>query len=323
MSNEVANSIVEVADTVADVAVPAQKAVNVVTRTFFKGVGKVKRFSPELLMVVGAGAIVTAGVLACRATLKLETVVEKAEFEAELVKEAHKREEYDTETAYTKALSKVYVTRALEIGKLYAVPLSVGLVGMGCLMGAHGVMRGRNVAAIAAYKTMESSFGEYRKRVVEELGEEKERDIRFGITEEEIPEFDEKGKQIGTRKQAVVRPEGMSPYAKIFDEYNDNWSHVPGQNQMFLTNQQNWLNDTLNARGYVFLNDVYKSLGFAQTPDGQITGWLRKDHEDSKDGNIDFGLYEIEKQAKRDFINGFEKAVILDFNVDGIIWDKI
>jgi hypothetical protein len=101
------------------------------------------------------------------------------------------------------------------------------------------------------------------------------------------------------------------------------WSKVPGQNQMTLSNQQNWLNERLNARGYVFLNDVYKCLGFPATPAGQVTGWLRRDHEDSKDGYIDFGLMEIEEQGKRDFVNGFERSCWLDFNVDGVIFDKL
>lgn len=323
MSNEVAETVTEVASVVASSAAPAQRVATNATRAFYKVAGKVKRFSPEILMVAGVAGIVTAGVLACKATLKLEDVVEKAEEDLHVVKEARRLEEFETETAFNKALTRVYVTRSVDVLKLYTPALSVGVLSLGCLLGAHGIMSKRNVAMAAAVKAVESSFAEYRGRVVEELGEDKDKELRFGLVETEVPVFDENGKQTGVKKLTDVQMGQWSSYARIFDEHNENWSNIPGINQMTLSNQQNWLNDRLEARGYVFLNDVYKCLGFPMTPAGQVTGWLRKDHEDSKDGVVDFGLFEIEKQAKRDFVNGFEKSVILDFNVDGVIFDKI
>jgi hypothetical protein len=324
MDNEVANTVVEVADKVAATAAPAQKVATTASRLFFKGVGKVKRFSPEILMVVGVGGVITAGVLACKATLKLEEVVDKAEADIADVKHRRSTEEFETETEFNKALTKAYVSRSFEIVKLYTPALSVGALSIGCLLGAHGIMNQRNVSLAAAVKAGESAFEAYRKRVVDEFGEEKERELRFGLVEKEIPEFDEDGQQIGTKKILDVLPNnGKSGYARVFDETNEMWSRVPGQNQMNLSNQQNWLNNRLNARGYVLLNDVYKSLGFPDTPEGCVVGWLRRDHEDSKDGYIDFGLEEIEKQGVRDFVNGFERSCWLDFNVDGVIFDKL
>lgn len=323
MSNEVANTVMEVAETVAATAAPAQKAVSTTTRLFFKGVGKVKRFSPEILMVAGVAGVITAGVLACKATLKLEAVVEKAELDIADVKDRRSVNEFDSETEFNKALVKVYVKRTYEVAKLYTPALSVGVLGLSCLLGSYGVLNQRNLASVAAYKSLESGFAAYRKRVVDELGEEKDRELRFGIVEKEIPTFDSEGKQTGTQKTTAVKIDGHSDYARIFDEYNEIWSNVPGQNQMTLFNQRDWLNQRLRARGYVFLNDVYKSLGFPATPAGQVVGWLWKDHEDSKDGYIDFGLDAIEKQGVSDFVNGFERSCVLDFNVDGIIYDKI
>jgi len=323
LSNEVAETVTEVANTVAATAVPAQKAVNTATKLFFKGVGKVKRFSPEILMVVGVTGVVAAGILACKATLKLEDVVEKAEADIMDVKDRRSVNEFDSEVEFNKALTKVYINRGLQVTKLYTPALSVGLVGIGCLLGSHGIMSRRNIAMAAAYKAVESSFAEYRNRVVEELGEDKDKELRFGLVETEVPVYDEEGNQTGTKKLTDVKMGKWSSYARIFDEGNENWSKIPGMNQMFLSNQQNWLNDRLNARGYVFLNDVYKCLGIPATPAGQVVGWLRENHEDSKDGFIDFGLFEIENQAKREFVNGFERSVILDFNVDGDIHQKI
>lgn len=322
--NEVANTVTDVAETVASTAVPAQKAVNTASKLLWKGVGKVKRFSPEILTVVGVAGVVTTVVLACKATLKLEEVVDAATEEINDVKDRRTVNEFDTETEFNKALTKVYVKRALQVAKLYTPALSVGVVSLGCLLGAHGIMNQRNVALAAAVKATESAFGEYRKRVVDEFGEEKDRDLRFGIVEKEIPDFDAEGNQVGTKKTLDIEfNDGRSGYARVFEKGNDLWSHVPGQNQMQLAHQQNWANERLNARGYLFLNDVYKMLGFPDTTEGQIVGWLRRDHEDSKDGYVDFGLEAIEKQGVRDFVNGFEKACWLDFNVDGVIYDKI
>lgn len=323
MSNEVANTVTDVAETVAATAVPAQKAVSATTRLFFKSVGKVKRFSPEILMVAGVAGVITAGVLACKATLKLESVVEKAELDIADVKDRRSVNEFDTETEFNKALAKVYINRGFQVAKLYTPALSVGILGLSCLLGSYGVLNQRNVASIAAYKTLESTFAGYRQRVVAELGEEKDRELRFGVVEKEIPTFDAEGKQTGTQTSKQVKIDGWSDYARIFDEYNELWSKVPGQNQMMLFNQQDWLNTRLRARGYVFLNDVYQALGFPPTPAGQVVGWLWKDHEDSKDGFIDFGLDKIEAQGVSDFVNGFERSCVLDFNVDGIIYDKI
>lgn len=324
MVNEVAKTVHDVAETVHEAAAPAQKIATTASSLFFKGYGKVKRFSPQILMVVGVTGVVTAGVLACKATLKLEAVVDKAEADIADVKHRRTEEEFATEAEYNKALTKAYVTRSVDILKLYTPALSVGVLSIGALLGAHGIMSQRQVALAAAVKATESAFADYRKRVVEEYGEEKDRDLRFGIVEKEIPEFDEDGNKIGTKKTLDVDwKNGRSGYARVFDETNDLWSNVPGMNQMTLAHQQNWLTERLNARGYLFLNDVYKSLGFPDTTEGQIVGWLRRDHEDSKDGFVDLGLAAIEKQGVRDFVNGFERACWLDFNVDGVIFDKI
>jgi hypothetical protein len=321
MSNEVANTVNEVAETVAATAAPAQKVATTAVKTLHTTVGVAKRFSPQILMGVGIAAIVTAGVLACKATLKLEDVVEKAEADIADVKDRRTVNEFDTETEYNKALTKVYINRTVQIAKLYVPALSVATVGIGCMLGSYGVLNQRNVASIAAYQSLASGFEQYRLRVVEDQGTEKDKEYRYGLVEKDVPTFDEEGKQTGTKKLIDVRADGHSDYFRIFEGTNDNWSKIPGMNQMFLTNQQNWLNDRLNARGYVFLNDVYKCLGFPATPAGQSVGWLSEGHRnfnpESMDGYIDFGLMEIENQNKRDFQNAFEHSVIIDFNVDG------
>jgi hypothetical protein len=196
-------------------------------------------------------------------------------------------------------------------------------------------MRKRNVALIAAYKAVEKGFSDYRKRVVEELGEEKDRQFRYGITKEKITKIvtDEEGKTTAVDTMVnVVDPSGLSIYAKIFDSTNTHWCNTPEYNRLFLKNQQNIANDILYAKGHIFLNEVYDMLGFEHTSAGSLTGWIKG----MGDEQVDFGLFDTHVakymsdydnetigEKRCDFINGHGNSVILDFNVAGVIYDKI
>jgi hypothetical protein len=87
---------------------------------------------------------------------------------------------------------------------------------------------------------------------------------------------------------------------------------------MFIRSQQNYANDLLNARGHVFLNEVYDMLGIERTSAGAVVGWVRG----NGDNEIDFGVLNDLHSGQR-FINGDERSVLLDFNVDGVVYDLI
>jgi hypothetical protein len=71
----------------------------------------------------------------------------------------------------------------------------------------------------------------------------------------------------------------------------------------------------------VFLNEVYRAIGADHTQAGSVVGWILSD---TGDNYIDFGVFNGQDGDRiRDFVNGREGAVLLDFNVDGLIWDKI
>lgn len=274
-----------------------------------------KKYSPEILTGLGVVGSVTSAVLASRATLHLETHVDYHKAEVDLVKDQLRSGEISA-NEYQKNLVKVYVASGVRLARLYGPAVSLGAASIGCILGAHGIMRKRNVALVAAYKTVEQTFSEYRKRVVEEFGEEKDRDFRFPSKDVEYK--DEETGETVTRK--VVDPNDISGYAKFFDEFNSNWKNNPELNQFFLKCKQNYLNDLLQARGHLFLNEVYDELGMERTKAGACVGWVI-----SKDGDnyVDFGLYNSEREMARHFINGNEASVLLDFNVDGVILDKI
>jgi hypothetical protein len=169
---------------------------------------------------------------------------------------------------------------------------------------------------MAAYGALEKGFDEYRRRVVEKYGEEEDRNFRYGSREVDV--VDDKGK---VNKVLRVGDDIPSVYARFFDPTSTSWNKNPDYNFVFLRSQQNWANDLLKIRGHVFLNEVYDMLGLERSKAGSVVGWILIG--DYRDNYIDFGLFDGDDQAARDFVNGREGSVLLDFNVDGVIWDKL
>lgn len=275
----------------------------------------VKKFSPEILTGAGIVGVVGAGVLTARATLKLEDVVQKLEDEKERVNDTAETEEDNKRLMFA-----AHRTFVLDLVKLYGPAASLGAVSITALLGAHGIMRKRNLAIIGAYKTLESAYSEYRSRVVAEVGEEKEREIRLGLRAVDTAEDTEETPL--TKDGFLDRVVGASPYAVVFDQFNQNWNRKNDYNRTFLLTQQNYANDLLRSRGHLFLNEVYTMLGFEHTSDGAIVGWVND--KSSGDGFVDFGVFGFNGASYSSaFLEGEDNVVVLDFNVDGVIFDKI
>jgi hypothetical protein len=296
----------------------------VATQNLHKGLHVTKHFSPELLTGVGVIGVVAAAVLASRATLKLEPTLNKTREAVDYAKSSKADAEALTDEdsivvtkTYSKDLTRAYFHGTVDIVKLYGPSVALGVFSIGCIIGGNTVLRKQNVALAAGYKVLEQGFATYRKRIVEELGEDKERDIYLGLKDEVVTNV-ETGKKETIK---VVTASGMpSPYARFFDEGSSQWSPDSFNNLSLLKGVQNMANDRLNYRGYVFLNDVYKDLGLEITAVGQQVGWALSEDGDNY---IDFGLYSGTTDAKRAFVNGDENVFLLDFNVDGYILDKL
>lgn len=287
------------------------------TRAAGRGLLQFSKYSPQILTSVGVVGVVTSAVFASKATLHAPGIASQSRAYIDEIKSVRDRGEI-TQDEYVKALTRTYSHTAIQFIKLYGPAVTLGLSSIACIVGAHGIMHKRNVALVAAYKTVEEAYSNYRKRVVDELGVDKDREFQYGTIEKTV--LDEKTKKETTVK--VVDPNGISRYARFFDELNPQWKNVPEYNLMFLKAQQAFANDRLHARGHLFLNDVYDALGMEQTKEGAICGWVI-----SKDGTgdnfVDFGIYDGENIKAREFVNGYETAILLDFNVNGIIFDKI
>lgn len=285
-----------------------------------------KKYSPEILMGVGIVGIIGSTVMACKATLKVEEVVDEAKETLDKIHKAHDdeniTEEIYSEQDYKKDLVITYTQTGVKFIKLYGPAVTLGAASIGCLLGAHGILKKRNVALMAAYKAVEQSFGDYRQRVREELGEEKDRRYHLGLKEETVTEetVDANGKKKKVKKTVeVVDPNKISQYARFFDDSSSQWSNVPEHNLVFLKAQQNFANDLLNSRGHVFLNEVYDMLGIPRSSAGAIVGWVKGEGDDF----VDFGIFNRDDEKVRDFVNGYETNIMLDFNVTGVIYDLI
>jgi len=288
----------------------------------------VKAASPEILLAVGIAGAVTSTILACKATLKVETIVarhkdttEKIHQTWERVKEGEIALDEYSEQDKQKDLVLTYVQTAGGFIKLYGPAVSLGVVSFACIIGGHRIMKARNVALMAAYQAIEKGFAAYRNRVIEEFGEEKDYMFKHGLRSETVieEEIDEKGKVKKVKKEKLVTdPNGLSIYAKFFDESSKEWQKNPEYNLMFLKAQQYQWNNMLQAKGHVFLNEVYESLGLPSTQAGAICGWMIGE---GRDNFIDFGLFDGDRPKVRDFVNGYERSILLDFNVDGVIWN--
>lgn len=292
-----------------------------------------KKNSPKILMGVGIAGSVVSTVLACRATLKVKDILDEKNKTVEQIHNCVEDETVDyNEEDKKKDLTILYAQTGVKLAKLYLPSIALGALSIASIISGYKILNKRNVALAAAYTVVDKGFKNYRKNVVERFGEEVDRELRHNIKAKQIEEkyIDKDGNE-KTRKKKVYeiaedkKPgEGISEYAKFFDEWNtDEHSKDPEYNLMFLRKQQDYANEVLKHQGYLFLNEVYDMLGIPRTQAGQVVGWIYDENNPTGDNYVDFGIYDLHDQQKRDFVNGLERNILLDFNVDGVIYDKI
>ena len=291
---------------------------------------KIKKASPEIMVVAGVVGVVTSTVMACKATTKVNDILEETRKQVDdvhnvLDSDVVSEDEYTNDDA-KKDLAIIYTQTGVKLIKLYAPSVLVGALSITGILASHKILKKRNVALTAAYATIDRSFKEYRGRVVERFGKELDRELRYNIKAQEIEEktVDKDGNETIEKKTiSVVDPNMYSDYARIFDNGSMGWTKDPEYNLLFLKLQQNQANDRLRAQGYLFLNDVYDMLGIPRTKAGQIVGWIYDEENPVGDNFVDFGIYDIYNEKACDFVNGRERSIVLDFNVDGNILDMI
>lgn len=310
---------------------------NKATRAFNKAGFKIKKHSPEILVVAGVVGVIASAVMACKATTKLSDITEDAKNDIQAIKDYAdsdwvnvKKEDGTIENEYTekqknKDLTITYTQTGIKLAKLYAPSVGLGVLSLTAILAGHNITRKRNVAISAAYMAVDKSFKEYRGRVVERFGKELDRELKYNIQAREIEEtiVDSKGKEKTVKKTVqVVDPSTIDDFSRIYYEGNIGYDDEdPQATLMFLKRQQAYATDKLKAQGYLFLNDVYEMLGFAKTKTGFMIGWLYDEEHPIGDNFVDFGIYDLTNENKIRFIDGYEKAILLEFNHDGNILD--
>lgn len=297
------------------------KSVNGVTS---KAVMKLKKHSPEILVVAGIAGTVVSAVLACKATTKVAEILDETKGTLDTIHEgmetgAINGQEYTNEDG-KKDTVVVYAQTGMKLAKLYGPAIILGTLSITSILASNNILRKRNVALGAAYAAIDKSFKEYRGRVIERFGEQVDTELKYGIKAKKFEEIEvdpETGKEKKVKKTVMVAdPNLQSDYAVYFDSKSRNYETNPDYNRMFLKAQQAFANDKLQTRGHLFLNEVLDDLDLPRTPAGQIVGWTK----DGPDGYVNFRIVEVERETED---GRYEPALLLDFNVEGNIWEKM
>ena len=305
-----------------------QEIINKATRLLSSTQYQVKKHSPEILMVAGIAGTIVGTVLACKATTKVSEIIEEKNKNVEDVHTCleEKPNEY-TEEDSKKDLTIIYAQTGVKLFKLYAPAIGVMTLSFASIIAGHKVLKKRNIAIAAAYAAIDKGFKQYRKNVIKEFGEGVDQQMRFGLKSKEIKKKDKDGKTV-KETEYYIDPDAnplnkISEYARFFDAASENFAKDPEYNMMFLRRQQDYANEMLKSRGHLFLNEVYDLLDIPKSKAGQVVGWVYDKNGNTKGDNyVDFGLYRND-QATRRFVNGLEYNILLDFNVDGVIYDII
>ena len=272
--------------------------------------------------VAGVVGVCGAGVLACRATYKEATVsIQETKMDLEIVKESA----YTDEKAYNKAIKNVYLDAVKDMCKIYAPSVGLGILSVGAILYGHKSLRAQHLMVAGAYKALTNDFDHYRDKVKAFVGDEKERNISTmkrppKVVEVENPETGKLEEEIEADLEDIPTDRSV-----FIDECSQLWRECNGNPEELkrrLIKLQDEFTKELNdpkGRGYILLNDVYKALDVPETYAGSCCGWVRGLGDD----RVDFGIFNLHSQAARRFVNGLEDIILLTFNDEGYILDKI
>lgn len=298
------------------------KLMTTVSGAFYKVEFKCKKYSPEILLGVGIVGTVAATVMACVATLKLDEKLQEPKDKIDTLKENVEAAGFSdnyTEQDYRRELSLNYAKGGLEIIKLYAPSFAVGTLSITAILAGHNVIKKRNVALAAAYTALDSSFTDYRNRVITRFGENLDRELRYDIRTEEVEETvkNEDGTESVVKKNIeVVNNNEPSVYSRFFDRTCNGWKKDAEYNRNYIEQQRKYLYEILKLKGHLFLNEFYAALGMRCDRMGEVMGWIYDPNQG--DEQIDLGIY---NKVNVRFVNGYESVALLDPNVTYIYND--
>lgn len=203
------------------------------------------KHSPEILTGLGIAGMVTTTILSVKATPKAMKICE-----VERLNRVNEYEEEPTKLEYVKACWKCYIPAAVT-----------GTVSIACLIGASSVNVRRNTALATAYKLSETALTEYREKVVETIGEKKEKTIKEAIAKDKIE------KDPVTQQNIIVTDKGDTLcYDELFGRYFK--SDIDKLKKI-----ENDLSFRMRNEDYISLNEFYYEVGLDSVKAGDLIGW--------------------------------------------------
>lgn len=216
------------------------------------------KHSPEILIGFGIAGMITGIALTVPATVKALRKIDEKKKETfiELEEEGNLG---DLETHEDVELTKIEVVKATWT--CYIPTVVTCAASTACIIGANKVNLKRNAALATAYKLSETALTEYKEKVIETIGEKKERKVREEISKDRL-----KKDPVGN-KEIIITGNGKT---RFYDAMSERRFESDIET---LRKIENDLNLRMRDEMRIKLNDVYSEIGLSQIPLGDSVGW--------------------------------------------------
>lgn len=291
---------------------------------------------PGILLGVSIVSLVGSLAMTVLSTVKAKKEIDSTKMRLEKIiadeKEINEDEQDEaTRKFFSKLRKKEYAKMASKTLMYYAPSILLAAISIGTSVGSYKIMSNRLLSMTSAYSLLKTSYDLYRTETQKTIGEDKEKALYSKFLEEykktKTTSKTEKSESLEITADAEMLSVLWGPEnVGIYDRLN------PSLNLSTLLHIESWFNETLRARGYVFLDEVYDALGFGsaisplhehQLLAARSYGWIYDMHDTTRQNFISFGLHDSEGRLKEQSINlknGAAEAVWLTFNVDGNIY---
>lgn len=272
-------------------------------------------------MGVGIVSVVGGTILIGVASSKAEATVKAREDE---LNDIQKQADEAGVTVDSRLVRNTKVRMFLDIVRLFGPGVALEVFGLGCMAKAYISVKNENKELIEVATLLGNALAASRKRNKELLGEKKELMSRYPIEKKDVEILDEgedgKVKSEKVKNSMTVNPSEFTKtdWSRIFDETCPGWTKDAWLNKTTILKAQEEANHMLQERGYLFLNEVYdfECFKFDRTKFGNQMGWVYDPDEAGNFPVVDFGIFDVANPQKNKFVNGYEKSVLLDFNID-------
>lgn len=229
----------------------------------------VSHHSPEILTGIGIAGMITTTVLAVKATPKALELIdkEKNRQNREVRKEAAEKGQ-----DACPQISKLKPVEVVKVAWKPYIPAAItGVASIACLVGASSVSARRNAALATAYKLSETALTEYRDKVIETIGDKKEKEIRDKVDEERIIN------NPVSKKEVIMTGNGDTLFCDFLS------GRYFESDMESIRKSENNLNRRMRDEMYISVSDFYDELGLDHTQVSDMLGW-----------NIDKGYIELD-----------------------------